>query len=315
MESLAFIHAAANYENPISESQVRKFDGVNWNLAAPAVTGVAIVLATVGGASDGAIAATPTVETAATTTQAVTPLAQGSTGQAVEAVQKALGIDVDGNYGAKTEAAVIDFQIRQGLSVDGVVGKETAQAMGLDESYRPVAYGAVTTNSGIGLNIRSGPGINYRRIGGAEEGELLYTYGEVVDRYHTWQKIAPGQWVATNYVDYDYDEQYYDNGYYDNGYYDNGYYDNGYYDNGYYNDYSYEEVGYSNGGPDSYYVSTRSGIGLNVRSGPGLGYRRVGGYSDGSLVNVDESSVVYNDGYRWKQQSDGTWVASDYLYE
>ncbi len=59
------------------------------------------------------------------------------TGPRVEAVQRALsnaGIDpgtIDGEFGPATQAAVAAFQAREGLLVDGVVGKDTARALGL----------------------------------------------------------------------------------------------------------------------------------------------------------------------------------------
>lgn len=58
-------------------------------------------------------------------------------GQAVRAVQEALagaGTDpgpVDGIFGSMTHLAVAGFQAREGLRVDGVVGEETARALGL----------------------------------------------------------------------------------------------------------------------------------------------------------------------------------------
>ena len=66
------------------------------------------------------------------------PLKRGETGDAVKLLQQAL-IDIgfrlpistkktglpDGIYGAETEAAVMAFQQRHGLSKDGVTGKDT----------------------------------------------------------------------------------------------------------------------------------------------------------------------------------------------
>jgi peptidoglycan hydrolase-like protein with peptidoglycan-binding domain len=61
----------------------------------------------------------------------------------VATLQRALmtkGIDVagiDGHFGRLTEAAVINFQIQEGLVADGVVGPETAAALGLEWPIRP----------------------------------------------------------------------------------------------------------------------------------------------------------------------------------
>lgn len=60
-------------------------------------------------------------------------LRRGSKGDAVRYVQEHLaftGSDVDGDFGAKTEARVKEFQIAKGLRpADGVVGKDTMAAI------------------------------------------------------------------------------------------------------------------------------------------------------------------------------------------
>lgn len=57
-------------------------------------------------------------------------LSYGSSGASVRQLQQALNeagyaLDVDGGFGPKTKAAVIDYQKKNGLAVDGVVGSET----------------------------------------------------------------------------------------------------------------------------------------------------------------------------------------------
>jgi len=52
-------------------------------------------------------------------------LSQGSVGDAVKEVQKALGVQVDGYFGAKTEQAVKEFQTANSLDADGIVGPRT----------------------------------------------------------------------------------------------------------------------------------------------------------------------------------------------
>ena len=68
-------------------------------------------------------------------------LRQGSTGGEVKEVQRRLkewgyysGV-VDGIFGAGTKQAVIAFQKKNGLTADGVVGKATFAALGMNESY------------------------------------------------------------------------------------------------------------------------------------------------------------------------------------
>jgi peptidoglycan hydrolase-like protein with peptidoglycan-binding domain len=61
-------------------------------------------------------------------------LRRGSKGDAVRYVQERLGLtgaDADGDFGAKTEARVKEFQIAKGLTTDGVVGKDTIAAMAM----------------------------------------------------------------------------------------------------------------------------------------------------------------------------------------
>ena len=49
-------------------------------------------------------------------------LRKGDKGDDVKTLQKLLGITDDGDFGKKTEAAVIAFQKAKGLTADGVVG-------------------------------------------------------------------------------------------------------------------------------------------------------------------------------------------------
>jgi len=53
----------------------------------------------------------------------------GSSGDAVRAVQARLGTVVDGVFGSATEAAVRDFQGDNGLSADGIAGPDTWAAL------------------------------------------------------------------------------------------------------------------------------------------------------------------------------------------
>ncbi len=50
---------------------------------------------------------------------------RGSMGYSVELIQRLLSIDLDGNFGPKTEQAVIEYQKSHGLVPDGVVGPAT----------------------------------------------------------------------------------------------------------------------------------------------------------------------------------------------
>ena len=72
------------------------------------------------------------------TTSAVV-LKRGDRGASVRKVQTALGIAVDGVFGAQTEQAVKRFQKGKGLTADGVVGPDTRDGLGLE----PFARGSV----------------------------------------------------------------------------------------------------------------------------------------------------------------------------
>ena len=56
-------------------------------------------------------------------------LRRGSTGQDVRELQKKLGVEADGVFGAITERAVIDYQRSVGLKADGIVGLATWTAL------------------------------------------------------------------------------------------------------------------------------------------------------------------------------------------
>ncbi len=112
------------------------------------LTAVALTLAIVGAGAAIGQSAQPSSEAAAL--QGL--LVRGSSGDAVAALQRALGMpagSVDGQFGARTEATVRLFQRRQGLAVDGIVGPQTRAALGLSapaasSSSQAPAPGAAT---------------------------------------------------------------------------------------------------------------------------------------------------------------------------
>ncbi len=87
-------------------------------------------------------------------------LRRGSRGDAVRELQQALNargarLEVDGDFGPRTEAAVRDFQRRTGAAVDGVVGPQTLSKLASTppgptpprDDYRPPTTGPVTLPS------------------------------------------------------------------------------------------------------------------------------------------------------------------------
>lgn len=75
----------------------------------------------------------------------------GSQGEQVKKLQKELNkygykLDVDGQFGTKTQAAVRDYQKNNGLSVDGIVGKNT---WGKLNSTPEIKKEKATTSTGV----------------------------------------------------------------------------------------------------------------------------------------------------------------------
>ena len=75
-------------------------------------------------------------------------LKRGDNNESVKQLQTKLGLEAIGNYGPKTEDAVKAFQLKNGLTPDGIVGNGTwNKIMGITEAAAPVAPVAVVTPS------------------------------------------------------------------------------------------------------------------------------------------------------------------------
>ena len=80
-------------------------------------------------------------------------LKQGSRGDSVKTVQQKLirwGYlkgSADGIFGAKTKAAVVVFQKKNGLTADGIIGTRTAQALGISLSGTTSSSSSSSTSS------------------------------------------------------------------------------------------------------------------------------------------------------------------------
>jgi hypothetical protein len=103
---------------------------------------------------------------AQTSAQAPAPstLSAGSSGNAVSTLQAALGIKQTGSFSAATTRAVRAFQRRNGLTVDGIVGPQTAGALGLASG--PVA---ASTPKAVAASAESGSA-TLDRIAACESG-------------------------------------------------------------------------------------------------------------------------------------------------
>ena len=84
---------------------------------------------------------------------------RGSYGSEVTAIQKKLKNwgyytgSVDGIYGSRTETAVRYFQRKNGLVIDGIAGKNTLAAMGIQSSSSSPASSSVGGYSSSDLNL------------------------------------------------------------------------------------------------------------------------------------------------------------------
>ena len=97
--------------------------------------------------------AQPIADTALELAQEAAVLRQGSTGGEVKEVQRRLKQwgyytgAVDGIFGAGTKKAVIAFQKKNGLTADGIVGKATFAALGMNDSYNALNGGGSSSGS------------------------------------------------------------------------------------------------------------------------------------------------------------------------
>ena len=78
---------------------------------------------------------------------------------AIERLQQALGVSVDGTFGAETESAVRSYQDKHGLAVDGVVGPATWEALGVsDATTLNPPHEASNSTSGPGASSTTSTG-------------------------------------------------------------------------------------------------------------------------------------------------------------
>ena len=132
----------------------------------------------------------------ATTTTRPT-LRSGSTGDAVKELQTRLNElgyscgTLDGIFGTKTVAAVKKFQTAKGLTVDGIVGEKTWEA--LYTQFEPYKV-KVTVDA---LNIRAGAGTNYNTTGCIKD-KGVYT---IVAESNGFGKLKSGAgWICLDYT-------------------------------------------------------------------------------------------------------------------
>ncbi|NJR61606.1 MAG: peptidoglycan-binding protein [Cyanobacteria bacterium CRU_2_1] len=295
MENLAFLYNSQAHEDLGPEPQLRTPEEFA-KISGAAVAGLV-----------GSVAAA-TVLTNAPEASAV--VRRGDICPAVGQVQSALqssgfygGGSVDDIFGGGTEDAVVAFQRARGLSQDGIVGPQTADALGLGDAENPNSpflfgnsctggtvpppitqevTGVVSTYSGAGILTRSSPdgGIAGNGFG---DGELVYydLNSRTSAGGYTWVLITSGRnsgyWVAEDFLIEDF-------------------------------------PGPPIGQEASGIVSASSG--LYTRSSPN-GSIAGDGFVDGETVFYDPSSATFAGGYTWvlitSGRNSGYWVALDFI--
>lgn len=203
-------------------------------------------------------------------------LRPGSTGIAVTNLQdrlQDLGVyngPVTGYYGRLTEAAVRRIQVSEGLTPDGIAGSTTLTAIYGEDGNS----GGETpvTNTAV-VNTNNNP-LNVR----SGPGLGYRVVGTVGDNRRIslsgrntdgWSQLANGNWVSSRWI-----------------------------------------VGEGGGGTPATdtAVVTTNGSPLNVRSGPGLGYRVVDTVADGAAIaTTDQTSG------NWIRLANGGWVFSGWV--
>ncbi len=147
---------------------------------------------------------TPTIDT---TNNSSTTISLNDTGTVVKEIQemlielgyiltdnkKDLNKGADGIFGLKTWRAVVDFQRKNNLDPDGVVGELTMAA--LEKATSKVGYNVkITANL---LNVRSGPGMENSIVGMVRK-NAIYKILEIKDG---WGKISsPAGWISMSYA-------------------------------------------------------------------------------------------------------------------
>ena len=128
-------------------------------------------------------------------------LNNGTSGADVKALQELLNqlgaaLEVDGQFGSKTEAAVRAFQKKAGIKQDGKYGDQTHGALMAavaEDDAGQTTIRVLIKSSGGKVNIRTGNGTSYSRITAVAPGTTLEY---VASAFNGWQAVKIGSQVG-----------------------------------------------------------------------------------------------------------------------
>ena len=115
--------------------------------------------------------------------QLTSTLKAGSSGSQVKVLQNLLNgnganLEVDGVYGPKTEAAVKDYQTKNGLTVDGMVGPETSGSLTGGSSAGSTGNNGSANNASAGNTGTTGSTGSAGSSGGGSSAPKEFTYAD-----------------------------------------------------------------------------------------------------------------------------------------
>lgn len=134
--------------------------------------------------------------TSSSTSSGYKTLSSGSRGNTVRELQEKLNSlgyscgTVDGDYGAKTANAVREFQRKNGLSVDGIAGPKTFEAINKKIASNSTKI-KVTASL---LNVRAGAGTNYKVVATIKKDSTH----KLLEEKDGWGRISSG-WISSQY--------------------------------------------------------------------------------------------------------------------
>lgn len=132
------------------------------------------------------------------------------------------------------------------------------------------------TVTAYNVNVRSGPGTQYGVVSRVTNGQSVKVYEQQTSGSLTWGRIGTNQWVCMAYVRLD------------------------------------SSTNSSSGSTSQTTVTGKvNAVNLNVRSGPGTNYARVGSYGKDYKLTIYEQTTTA--GTKWGRVANDRWVCMDYV--